>query len=232
MTSGSEARRYLRRHRYGILATQSQACAGYPFGSVTPFVLDHQAQPVILVSRLAEHTKNIAANPRVSLLVHEPAPDIQAGSRLTLIGDAAAPADPDSIKRRYLRYLPNAERLLALGDFSFYVIAPRRLRFIGGFGDILWLSPGNYAPPANRLAEEEEALIAHMNQRQAPDLRACIDFFHQRPAAAVEMIGIDCDGCDVRADSEILRVDFEPAVTTAEAARAALVALAKDSRSS
>lgn len=231
MTSGSEARRYLRRHRYGVLSTLSQTCAGYPFGSVTPFVLDHQAQPVILVSRLAEHTKNIAADPRVSLLVHETAPDIQAGSRLTLIGDAAVPADPDSIKRRYLRYLPNAERLLALGDFSFYVIAPRRLRFIGGFGDILWLSPGNYAPPANQLAEEEEAFIAHMNRRYAPDLRACIDF-SQRSAAEVEMIGIDCDGCDVRADGKILRIDFEPAVTTAEKARAALVALAKDGRSS
>lgn len=46
------------------------------------------------------------------------------------------------------------------------------------------------------------------------------------------MIGIDCDGCDVRADGEILRFDFEPAVTTAEAARAALVAMAKESRSS
>lgn len=181
---------------------------------------------MILVSRLAEHTKNIAADPRVSLLVHEPAPDIQAGSRLTLIGDATLPADPERIKRRYLRFLPKAERLLALGDFSFYVITVRRLRYIGGFGDILWLDSGDYAPSANRLAEDEEAIIAHMNKSQAHALRACINSIHKRSAVAVEMTGIDCDGCDVRADDDILRLDFESAVTTAEEARAALVTMA------
>jgi putative heme iron utilization protein len=224
MTSGPEARRYLRRHRYGVLSTLSQTCAGYPFGSVTPFVLDQQAQPVILVSRLAEHTKNIGADPRVSLLVHELAPDIQAGSRLTLVGNASVLADAEGIRRRYLRFFPNAERLLALGDFSFYVITVQRLRFIGGFGDILWLSPGDYAPPAHRLAEAEETLIAHIHQNQ--NLRACMASLHLRPAAELAMIGIDCDGFDVRADGEILRVDFESEVTTAEEARATLVALA------
>lgn len=230
MTSGPEARRYLRRHRYGVLSTLSKTCAGYPYGSVTPFVLDHQAQPVILVSRLAEHTKNIAADPRVSLLVHEPAPDIQTGSRLTLIGDAAAPARSETIRRRYLRFFPTAGRLLALGDFSFWIVTPRRLRFIGGFGDIAWLSPETYAPPADRLAGEEEAIIAHINQNHANELRICLDFSRQRPAAAMEMIGIDCDGCDVRADSEILRIDFESTVITAEEARAALIAMATQTR--
>ena len=74
--------------------------------------------------------------------------------------------------------------------------------------------------------------MARMNQRQAPDLRACIDYLHKHPAAEVKMIGIDCDGCDLRADGKILRIDFEPAVTTAEKARAALVARAENSRSS
>lgn len=231
MTSGPAARRYLRRHRYGILSTLSKACAGYPFGSVTPFVLDHQAQPVILVSRLAEHTKNMAADPRVSLLVHEPAPDIQSGSRLTLVGDAAVVADCAGIKRRYLQFIPDAERLLALGDFSFYVITPRRLRFIGGFGDILWLSSEDYAPPAHWMADEEETAVAHLNQHHAHDLRACIGSVHQRPAAMVEMMGIDCDGCDIRADGDILRIDFDSPATTAAAARAALAAMAKGSLS-
>lgn len=230
MTSGSEARRYLRRHRYGILSTLSTTCAGYPFGSVTPFVLDHKAQPVILVSRLAEHTQNMAADPRVSLLVHEPGTDIQAGSRLTLVGNAAAAADCASIRRRYLQVFPDAARLLELGDFSFHFIAPHQLRFIGGFGDIRWLSAGDYAPPASSLADEEAAAIAHLNQNHAHELRACVEIVHQRPAAEVAMTGLDCDGFDVRVDGDLLRIDFDSSVINAEAARAALLAMARDSR--
>ena len=88
MTIAAQARRYLRAHRYGILSTLSQKLGGYPFGSLAPYVLDHAARPVILVSRLAEHTRNIDADPRVSLLVYESSGDPQAAARITLSGDA------------------------------------------------------------------------------------------------------------------------------------------------
>jgi putative heme iron utilization protein len=80
---GAEARRYLRRQRYGVLSTLSKKLDGYPFGSMVPFMLDHAARPVIYISRLAEHTKNIDADSRASLLVHEPAAEVQAAARST-----------------------------------------------------------------------------------------------------------------------------------------------------
>ena len=82
MNPGSAARRYLRHHHHGALSTLSRKLAGYPFGSSVPFVLDHAARPAILISRLAEHTRNIHADPRVSLLVHTPGVAVQAATRI------------------------------------------------------------------------------------------------------------------------------------------------------
>lgn len=148
MSPGAAARAYLRRHHGGVLSTISKRLAGYPFGSVVPYVLDHDARPVILISRLAEHTQNIDGDARVSLLVNDSADDIQAGARLTLVGDAErAHGDLELLRARYLSYFPDAGKLFALGDFALYRVGPRHLRWIGGFGDIRWIAAEAYFPP-------------------------------------------------------------------------------------
>lgn len=231
MSQGTGARRYLRRRRHGTLSTLSRKLPGYPFGSVVPFVLDHDARPVIFISRLAEHTRNIDADPRTSLLVSDAGDDVQAGGRLTLVGDAAlAGGDLDALRARYLNYVPGAQTVMALGDFAFYSITPRALRFIGGFGDIQWISPAAYAPPANQLAEHEGAILAHMNGEHARNLRDYCRFYHQRDIETTNMIGVDCDGFDIRTDRDVLRFEFEQPVTSAASAREALVAMAHKSR--
>lgn len=231
MSAGAEARAYLRRHRSGVLSTLSKKLAGYPYGSVVPIALDHAARPVILASRLAEHTRNLEADPRASLLVADFMDDVQAGARLTLIGDAARAGEGlNALRARYLNYFPDAARLLALGDFDFYLIEPRQLRYIGGFGDIRWIPAAAYAPPANRLPEQEAEIVAHMNTDHAQDLRNYCRHFHGRPAAEARMIGIDCEGFDVRADGAVLRFDFEGTVTDAAGAGAALIAMARHTR--
>lgn len=231
MNAGVEARRYLRRHHHGVLSTISKKLDGYPFGSVVPCVLDHAARPAIFISRLAEHTRNIEANPRVSLLVHDASTNVQAAARLTLIGNATRVTDDlAALQARYLSYFSDAKRLVALGDFAFYRIEPLTLRFIGGFGAIQWISAGSYAPPANTLSECETDIIAHMNSDHAAALR---DYCHdclQKRADAVTMIGIDCDGFDVSADGELLRFEFVEPVVNAQTARAALVAIARQAR--
>ena len=228
---GTAARRYLRSRRHGALATISQKLAGYPFGSLVPFVLDHTAQPVIFISRLAEHTRNIEADPRVSLLVHEAAADVQATARLTIAGNAArVEGNLDALHARYLGYFPDAERLFALGDFSFYRIAAVMLRFIGGFGAIHWIAAGDFAPPANQLDADEPAIVAHMNAGHRHNLHDYCRSRRRVEAREVAMTGIDCDGFDVRADGELLRFEFEQPVTTADEARRVLVAMAQRSR--
>lgn len=231
MSHGEQARRHLRARRHGVLSTLSRKFPGYPFGSVAPFVLDAAAQPVILVSRLAEHTRNIEADPRVSLLVHDAGEDVQVGARVTLVGEATRAAeDLETLRARYLSYFPDAGRLLALGDFSFYRIEPRQLRFIGGFGDIQWIAAEAYAPPPNRLAAEEAGILEHMNADHAHNLRAYCRHFHGRVVQEARMAGIDCDGFDVHADHTWLRFDFERPVTDAAGGREALAAMARQCR--
>jgi putative heme iron utilization protein len=232
MAEGAAARRFLRRRRHGVLCTLSRRFEGHPYGSVVPFVLDHAARPVILVSRLAEHTRNLESDSRVSLLANGEERDVQAGARLTMVGEASPGKEIASA--RYLSYVPGADRLLALGDFLFWTIAARALRFIGGFGDVRWISAGDYAPPANALAELEDGILAHMNQDHAAALRDCCRHYHQHDCAAATMIGIDCDGFDVRASappsSVLLRFDFEEPVVDAAAARSALADMARKAR--
>ena len=231
MSTGSEARRYLRHHLHGVLSTISKKLAGYPFGSVVPCITDHAARPVILVSELAEHTKNIGADPRVSLLVRDAGADPQESARLTLIGDAKpVAAEHTALQARYLQYFPNAERLLALGDFSFFHIEPTMLRYVGGFGAIHWISRDSYAPPANGLAAGEADIVAHMNAEHGAALRDYCRHFKQRQPAVVSMIGIDCDGFDLRADDQILRFDFAQPVSDAPTVRAALKAMVAEAR--
>lgn len=230
MSTGQEARRYLRAHRSGVLCTLSAQLGGYPFGSIVPFVLDRDCRPVILVSTLAEHTRNLAADPRASLIVHDYADDVQAGTRLTLAGDAARLADDGEASARYLRAFPAADRLLALGDFAFWAIAPRRLLFIRGFGRIDWLDAAGFAPPANALAEAEGAIVEHMNADHTVALADYCRHYHGVVPVAVEMTGIDCDGFDVRADGRLLRFEFPAPATNAGSAREALVAMARAAR--
>jgi len=237
MNLNQEARKFLRTTRSGILSTHSVRAEGYPFGSVAPFVLDHDCQPIILISNIAEHTKNITANPKVSLLVFAGAEDLQANARLTLLGEAVKifkDADAD-LRTRYLRYLPQAASYFDMHDFSFYRIHIHQARYIGGFGKMSWLS-GNelfdsITSVESMLAKQETAIIEHMNADHADSLLSYCKHFHQLDATHAQMLGIDCDGFDVNASvgdiSTVLRFDFEQPVYDAQAARAALVAMAK-----
>lgn len=229
--SGVEARRLLRRQRHGVLSTLSKKLEGYPFGSVTPFVLDHQARPVILISTLAEHTRNIEADPRVSLLAHDSGADIQANARVTVVGNCTRMEDQIALKARYLRYFPGAADYFATHDFFFYRIEPAHIRFIGGFGAIHWVEASRFATPDNQLASQEDAIIAHMNTDHQHNLLAYCRHFHGVDTSSAHMLGIDTDGFDVRADAQQLRFDFSQPVLDAQDARRALVAMAEACRS-
>jgi hypothetical protein len=229
-SNARHTRCYLRARHHGALSTLSRRIAGYPYGSVVPFVLDHEAQPIILVSRLAEHTRNLEADARTSLVVHDDGDDVQAGARLTLLGNAG-PIDGDrTLRARFLRYQPQAQQLLDLGDFSFWRITPLTLRFIAGFGAIRWISAAEFAPPAHDLAEVEADIVAHMNADHPDALRACCRNSLGREVRETQMLGVDCDGFDARADGVRLRLDFTEMAPDAESVRRALVQMTREAR--
>ena len=223
-----EARLMLRAHRYGVLSTLSKKFDGYPFGSITPYLVDHDGSLLILISTIAEHTKNILHDPRVSLITHDQRdPHIQTQGRVTVVGNAVPEPDREQVGLRYLRYFPEAQAYFAMHDFSFYRIRPVAVRFIAGFGKIHWCDIENYIAPPYPLIEQESDVIIHMNLDHLDALRNYCLHFHQYETLDVAMLGIDLDGFDVRADDKVLRFDFAQQVTDAQQARTALVEMAR-----
>jgi hypothetical protein len=197
-----EARRFLRRCDSGALSTVSLRHPGYPFGSVVSFVPDQHACPVILVSRLAEHTRNLAADPRCSLLVRDTAADVQAGARVTVIARAESLIESETIDR-FVRYTPGAQRLVDLGDFSFVRLQPLAVRYIGGFGSIHWVTAESFVP------------------REALDERRTRELISASRLENVELVGVDCDGADVTTGGQRRRLDFDSPAFSPEAASSA-----------
>ena len=231
--NSNEARLLLRAHRYGVLSTLSKKFAGYPFGSITPYLVDHDGSLLILISTIAEHTKNILSDPRVSLITHDQRdPHIQTQGRVTVIGNAQPEpnrdeANCDQVCARYLRYFPEAQAYFSMHDFSFYRIRPIAIRYIGGFGKIHWIDIENYIVPPYPLIEQETDVVTHMNSDHQETMRNYCQHFRQYTALDVAMLGIDVDGFDVRADDKVLRFDFAQPVLDAQQARTALVEMAR-----
>lgn len=138
------ARALLAAESVGVLSTISVHRPGFPYGSVTPYALSASGAPLLLLSRLAAHTKNLAADPRASLFVGDRSAveDPQAGARISLLGRVSPVPEPDvgDARTRYLAAWPRAADYLALGDFSFWRLEIEEARLIAGFGEIRWLA--------------------------------------------------------------------------------------------
>jgi len=222
------ARRLLNHQSVGVLSSHSIDVEGYPFGSIAPYALNYESEPTILISDIAQHTRNIRQNNKVSLTVFDQCvDDPQSHGRLTWIGDAE-PIDPNdtAIRERYLRYFPSAESYFETHDFSFYRIRLRRVRFIGGFGQIFWIEPDAMLIK-NPFRETEKGIIEHMNRDHHKALFHYCKVLGRESVDAVVMTGIDSEGFDLLADKRKLRIDFDSPIETVDEARANLIELAR-----
>jgi putative heme iron utilization protein len=222
------ARRLLNHQSVGVLSSHSIDVEGYPFGSIAPYAINYESEPTILISDIAQHTRNIKQNNKVSLTVFDQCvDDPQSQGRLTWIGDAEAIDSNDTmIRERYLRYFPSAESYFETHDFSFYRIRLRRARFIGGFGQIFWIEPDAMLVK-NPFRETEEGIVEHMNQDHQKALFHYCKVLGRESVDAVAMTGIDSEGFDMLADRRKLRIDFDSPIHTSEEARANLIELAR-----
>lgn len=236
MALAIEARQSLRSTRNGILSTHSGKFEGYPFGSVTAFIIDSDCQPIILISSITEHTKNIATNAKVSLLVFDESADLQANARLTLIGEAVQINKNDvDLRARYLRYLPQTAGYFDMHDFAFYRITIHQARYISGFGKLGWADSKKITTENNAIAALENGMLKHMNADHIDCMMVYCQHFYNITPQRVEMIGIDSDGFDIRATinndtTNILRFNFEKPIFDAQLARAAFIAPSKISK--
>lgn len=196
-----------------LLHPQSDA-PGHPYGSLVDAALDG-ADAVILISALAEHTRNLLADARCSLLFSERGDgNPLARGRVTLLADARELGrDAGDAAQSYFAAHPQARFYLEFGDFSFWRLEVRSVRYIGGFGRMSWVAAGDWArAEPDPIADAAGDVVAHMNADHADALRAyCLAFSRAREFSAVTMTGVD-------------RYGFEMAVETADGARPVRVA--------
>ena len=144
MSPAPSLHQLLHTERQGVLATLSARRHGWPFASVAPYALSDDSEPLLLLSDLAEHTRNLRADPRASLLVQDSSmlDEPQAGARVTLLGSVGALSSDQApeARVRYIDQHPEAAQYLALGDFRLYVLHILEARFVNGFGDMGWLA--------------------------------------------------------------------------------------------
>ena len=224
MEKQNPARSLILDESFGVLSTISLDLAGYPFGSVTPYCMDRMGRPLIYISPIAQHTKNIMADPRVSLTVLErtETDDVQSQGRVTYIANASeVPGDDRDSSERYFRYFPSARQYDRTHAFEFFRLEPVRVRFIGGFGQIFWVEPHEFMLANPFSPMEESRIIQHMNQDHPDVVRRMVD------GDSAEMVGIDAEGFDVLSSDRKTRVSFATPVYSVEEARRAFVQMAK-----
>jgi putative heme iron utilization protein len=229
---GAEARELLYRAYDGVLSTHSVEMQGFPFGSVVPYCLDRRGRPVILIADIAQHTRNIVANPKVSLIVLDRSvDDVQANGRLTLLAGAhpVPGEDLEDTAERYYSFFPDRRDDHKTHTFTFYRMEPVRLRYIGGFGRIHWLHPDAVLRANPFTAREERAMVLHMNEDHPETLRTyCVRAGISLPSGGKPvMVGIDGEGFHLRVGARIVRFAFPTPVATPAEVRAALAQMAR-----
>lgn len=139
----------IRARGFGVLATVSTRMPGYPFASIVNYALDHEARPVFLLSSLAVHTKNLAGNAKASLFVfeRETEADPFASARMNLMGEVRRVPEHEAATARelYTRRHPGSAQYVEFADFSLYRLTVQDVYYIGGFGEMGWVSPQDYA---------------------------------------------------------------------------------------
>jgi putative heme iron utilization protein len=227
----------------GALSTIAVEPAGTPFGSVVTYGLDPLGQPSFFVSTMAEHTRNLDADPRASLLVVEETPagaDPLASGRVTLLGTVAEVADPQeraAARAGYLAANP-AAFYVDYGDFRCVRLVVTDIRYVGGFGRMSWLDVEAYAAAQpDPLLPAAPDIIRHMNADHAEALvTLCHHYAGRDDVVSASMTAVDRYGYEVVADPgadrrEALRIGFRAEQVTADGVRRELIGMLQQARS-
>jgi putative heme iron utilization protein len=201
--------------------------AAWPYASLILVAVDHDLSPILLISDMAEHTRAIKADDRVSLLFDGTGGLDQplTGPRATVLGRAERTTD-ERLKARFLARHPDAALYAGFKDFGFYRIAVERAHLVGGFGRIRWIGAAELAPPrVAGLAEAEAGIVEHMNADHADAVQLYAAKLMGLAGDGWKMTGLDCEGIDLRRAGTVARLAFDAPLQAAGEARRVLVAL-------
>lgn len=225
----AQPRMVLRSRRSGALATALTTEAGWPYASLVTVACDTDGSPILLLSRLSDHTRNLDQDPRASLLLEDASrrANPQTGPRLTLLGRILPDTEP-RLRRRFLARHPRAALYADFADFRIFRMNVERVHWVGGFGKARWLDAGAIladAEASRALAEAEPTAIEHMNTEHAHSIDRYANVLLGCGGSGWRMIGIDPDGCDLARGAAHARLAFPSPAAGSGELRAILVDL-------
>jgi putative heme iron utilization protein len=233
------ARTLLHLGRVGSLSTISRKQPGFPFGSLMPYGLDEQGRPVFLISTMAMHTQNLAADGRASLLVTQPdaSGDPLGAARVTLVGSVLPIPDREIAQARdlYLARHENSKYWVDFEDFSFYRMDVCDVYYVGGFGVMGWVAASEYGQAqADPLAQEAAAIVQHMNVDHEDALVLLGRVFAGIEAGGATMTAVDRLGFHLRLKTQDAivgtRIAFLREVRSATETREVLIEMVEQAR--
>ena len=246
-TDAERGRTLLAASRTGALATVALD-GGFPFGSLVAYAVDGAGRPLLCLSDLAEHSRNLAVDPRASLMVsatgsHSLSPggagDPLALARVTVLGSVVELRDDErsAALDAYRERHPDAF-YAAFDDFRLYRLDVASVRYVGGFGRMSWVSADDHAAAEpDPLYPHAAGVVEHMNDDHPDALVAYCRVFGGRPTTGyAEMVGVDRYGFTMLAvdegatDRVAVRIPFGRQVDTVGAVRAAMIELLHEAR--
>jgi heme iron utilization protein len=191
-----------------LLSTHSSKHPGYPFGSLPPICRDSRGNPLMMISHLAQHTRNLDADPHCSLmLTKEGHADIQQWARLTCLADAE-PVDSSTAIERYCRYYPDGRRYQKELNFHLYRLQPKQFYFIAGFGSARWFDASRILEQAPFQTASELEILYQLNAHEQGMLRGYLNRQGVNTADQIHAVGADPWGIDIRRGESLLRHHF------------------------
>lgn len=212
---------------------------GDPWASfVTYGLLD--GAPVLCVSNLAEHGRNLAADPRASLAIVAPSSesDPLANGRVTLAGVVERPTGDEARAARdaHLAAVSAAKYYIDYSDFTVWVLRVRRVRWVGGYGRMDSCSGADYAAAEpDPVAPHAAGAVAHLNADHAESLLAMARVLGGYPdATTASCTRADRYGLDLRLETErgiaYTRVGYAAPLSSPAELRSAAVELTQRAR--
>jgi len=222
---GAVARRLLRAADRATLATtlagrEPVGAEPWPYASLVLLAWDHDAAPLLLMSDLAEHSKNAAADPRAALLIDGTAGRVDplTGPRVTLLGTLEKTDDP-RLKARFVARHPSAALYADFADFHLYRVMVTRAHFVAGFGRIHWIeAPDLVFDAGPGLADAEESLLQQLSEKADRLAQLATG----RRAEGWRVTGVDPEGIDLRREAAVARIEFPAPARSADAVAAAV----------
>lgn len=225
-------------NRHGVLSTQSNRFAGYPFGSVVPYDIDSSGAFVIYISRIAEHFKNLSAHSQASLTVTDQFAfaDPQAAMRVCVLLDfkPVDSSERSSVEEHYVTRFPGSVRHELAHDFNFFRGRPKQTRWIGGFGQMGWMTSEQLnLGSADPISYHGWGIASHMNtdhRETLPELALAPGQEYKPHELCLDMVTSEGFSLRVLGSGETIEILFPRKAGSADEVRQLVISLLKEAR--